>query len=906
LAVTESWGRPCLTDALLIPPGYIIFRKDRNDRQGGGVFVLVREELKPVSFPLPDNLTVYEDSVWTTFRVHSKSLLLGCIYRSPSSSLINNESLTSIFECIGQSNFDFKVIVGDFNSPDIDWKMLDASTTCRFLLDCSLDNFLTQLVDTPTRGNHILDLMFVNDPSFVSSVLVNEPFPGSDHSTVHCCMQFDVPQPCTKKQTSLQPFPKFNFNKADWPLYRSVLDKAPWETILSCNDVETTWEMFKSQILCAAEAAIPRLAPSRKVHGVPLTGSVRHAFRNRKQIMRSLRGSTSPLATELRARADEKLNNAIVDSRRTFELAVANDCNHNPKRFWGAIRSSLGSKPKTTSVLDSSGYSTHTDEATAQSFNNFFASVFSIENSDDPLPCLQPRTRFEFTDFLIRPELVSKAIETLGPFSSPGPDGIVNVLLKKGGQTLIMAIVSFFRFLLQEGALPSEWKLAYIVPIFKNGSRSDCKNYRPISLTCSLCKLFERLLADAMMIYLLRNDLLDMSQHGFLPRRSCSTALIAFLEYVSSSVDDKKSVDAIYLDFSKAFDSVPHKRLILRLRSYGFGGPVLKWITSFLTNRQQQVTVGYSLSSALPVTSGVPQGSVLGPLLFILYINDIDSGLSSNIIKFADDIRLYLDFVTPDTDKVCHTTLQDDLLLVTKWCDTWMLKLNTLKCKSIHFGFNNPRNTYCIDDDTIPAVHSITDLGITISDDLKPSSQCRKVASKAHRMLSMIKLAFHYLDVTSLTMLYKAFVLPILDYCSVVWSPYFIKDIEILERVQRRFTRILPVFRHLSYRDRLTKYGLSSLHARRLAADLTCVFKIFHGFTNIDPSYLFQLNVDSRTRGHSQKLRVCQTRLDARKHFFSSRIIAHWNSLPNKCIAASTVGRFKSELWRHFASEGIY
>ena len=470
-----------------------------------------------------------------------------------------------------------------------------------------------------------------------------------------------------------------------------------------------------------------------------------------------------------------------------------------------------------------------------------------------------------------------------------------------------LAIFDLFSLIICRGVLPQEWKMAIVVPIFKKGNRSECRNYRPISLTCSLCKVFERLLKDHMLQFLLNNDLLNGSQHGFLPNRSCLTALLTFLEEVTISVDNKVPVDIVLLDFSKAFDSVPHDKLIIKLKNIGFSGLIISLIESFLADRCQKVTVSNSFSDYLPITSGVPQGSVLGPLLFIIYINDIDDDTSSNVIKFADDVKIFapcIGGISPHLPR--PASLQDDLNTISQWCKDWCLNLNFAKCFCFHVGSNNPHSSYSIDDHPLSDVNLIVDLGITFTEDLKPSAQCLKVAAKAQRMISVIKLSFKYLDVNTLTLLYKALVRPILEYCGVVWCPYLIKDIDILENVQRRFTRFLPSLRDLPYNARLTHLNLDTLYARRLRFDLTTIYKIFHGLIKIDRSSLFHLSTDLRTRGHNYKLFMSHSHLDVRKYFFSNRVIPMWNSLPASCVEASTVRIFKTQLMKYLRSIGVH
>ena len=222
---------------------------------------------------------------------------------------------------------------------------------------------------------------------------------------------------------------------------------------------------------------------------------------------------------------------------------------------------------------------------------------------------------------------------------------------------------------LQEGIVPLEWKEANIIPLFKQGSRNKYVNYRPVSLTSVICKLLESIIRDHIMDFLIKNKLINSSQHGFLKSKSCLTNLLCFFEEITKWVDEGSPVDIIYLDFQKAFDKVPHQRLILKLKSHGIGISIINWIEQWLTDRRQIVVVDGEVSNWKPVLSGVPQGSVLGPTLFLLYINDLEEGVTSNILKFADDTKLFRK-IKGNGDK---QQLQDDIDKLIKWSDKWQM-----------------------------------------------------------------------------------------------------------------------------------------------------------------------------------------------------------------------------------------
>ena len=240
------------------------------------------------------------------------------------------------------------------------------------------------------------------------------------------------------------------------------------------------------------------------------------------------------------------------------------------------------------------------------------------------------------------------------------------------------------------GHLPSDWRDANVVPLFKKGSRDQPQNYRPVSLTSVVGKILESIVKDNVVQHLEKYKLLANSQHGFLSGRSCLTNLLEFLENLTSEVDEGNGADVIYLDFSKAFDKVPYCRLARKLQTHGIAGECLQWICNWLSNRRQRVAVEGEYSDWINVTSGVPQGSVLGPTLFLIYINDIDDGIISKLSKFADDSKLVKGLRTNEDSEI----LRRDLVKLEDWAETWQMEFNVEKCAVLHAGHNNPKNEY--------------------------------------------------------------------------------------------------------------------------------------------------------------------------------------------------------------------
>ena len=368
-------------------------------------------------------------------------------------------------------------------------------------------------------------------------------------------------------------------------------------------------------------------------------------------------------------------------------------------------------------------------------------------------------------------------------------------------------------------------------------------------------------------------------------------------------LDDGSNVDVVYLDFSEAFDKVPHKRLVTKLSWYFISDKIVDWVENWLSNRKQRVVLNGCKSDWLSVTSGVPQGSVLGPVLFIVYINDLDEDIANFVLKFADDTKVYCN-VSP-TDNT--STLQGDLDTMYDWSVKWQMYFNADKCKCLHLGHNNPAIDYHVGGKHVVNVQSERDLGVTLGNSLNGSLQCAKVVGTANRILSSINRTFSCNSLHNIMKLYKSLVRPHLEYCCQAWRPYLQKDVNNLERVQRRATRIIPEISKLSYTDRLSKCNLLSLEMRRLRADLIEVFKIVKGFEGIDPNYFFKFINDTRTRGHHLRIYKQTCRLDIRKYFFSQRVIFEWNNLSLDTVSATTINGFKKAIQPLFQKvRGLY
>jgi len=914
---TESWlkgiqpGKQPTTDCIrsseIFPEDYRVFRNDRGTL-GGGVFVAVHQDLEPTE--KTDLVTNCEIS-WVKIK-SEKDVYLASFYM-PHRNLSDINNLHNSLKHLQEGKTAKHIILtGDFNCPDIDWDNLTVKTGSdnkevqQALIDLAIEHQLTQVHDHPTRGNNPLDLVFTTNPTLLKT---SDNIPGiSDHDII--ISDFNI-KPFT---TPSKPRRCNLYHKADWD---NIKDEcAQLSTKIegmhsSGSNTADMWTVFKSTL----HEITNRLVPSKLIKGkksLPwfnrkLRRLVRKKARLYKQAKKTKQWATFRSFQTVCKREFRK-------AEQDYILGIVQEGleKNNNKPFWRYVKAKkqdntgiASLKKQQTLISDSIGK--------AEILIDQFRSVFT-KNTDKPLRPLPTKVEETIPELTITRSGVAKLLSGINPSKAVGPDTIPNKILKECSQELAPGLTLIYQHSVDEGTLPEDWLNANVSPIYKKGNVHQAENYRPVSLTSVSCKLLEHILCKHILNHLDKHNVLTALNHGFRSGYSCETQLQTTLLDFLKAKDKRTQTDIAILDFSKAFDTVPHKKLLQKLNSYGITGPLHAWLQCFLMKRHMRTVVEGEFSRSVPVESGVPQGTVLGPLLFLCHINDLPDNVKSQVRLFADDCLLYRKINTSKD----HLMLQEDLHTLERWADSWGMRFNAKKCYILSTGKKS--HYYMLDNQILQQVEESPYLGLVISQDLKWASHITKTAKKASSTLGFLRRNLRFFPMECKKTTYISLVRSQLEYGCSVWDPYQAGDIDKLEKIQRHAARFITG----DYRSRdsgcvtdmLRKLELQPLQDRRRDIRLVLLYRVVMGLVPALPPDQFLVRqrprrnikaktfkdytttnfVDNLVTNNSRCLKVPTATCDQYKHSFFVKTIVEWNRLPEAVACADSVEGFKAAL----------
>ncbi len=949
IALSETWLRDH-KDAELHVEGYTIFRQDRQrsrlkrrGRDSGGVAFYIREDLAVNTEPVLQ-FTNGVVEILGIF-VKTENLLLVNLYRQPDDAAGGHRSTSVEFkQALGKlrdtlqsftSNIPDIIWCGDFNIPHANWPdgtsrpgaSRDEKTMMSDLGDLTSEFFLTQWVDESThRAGNILDLLFSNNPGFLHSYQCMKTV-FSDHYIIECKTTFSVEltyqSDCPHSDTMWDTgFNQLNFFSDDiiWENLDKALNTYDWLAELRGVPLRHMLARFTDVCLAIAQEHVPmkKRAQISQNHKIPRDRRTLMRTRNRikKQVLKTTSDARKRNLLQKAIEIEKKLKRSYDNDKDRDEQRAVSAIKKNSKYFYSYAKKFSKVNTGIGPLLDADKNIVSDPVQMAEILATQYKSVFSVPM--EPMPDAdivfptEEVTSPHIEEIYFDEEDIAEAIAEIRPASAAGPDGFPAILLKNCKEALSKPLYLIWRESLDFGRIPEILKSANIVPIHKGGNRGLPKQYRPVALTSHIIKVFEKVLRKHLVCFLEENNLLNPSQHGFRSGRSCLSQLITHFDEILRYLEEGHNVDVLYLDFAKAFDKVDFLITLRKMKKLGITGRVGRWIHSFLTGRTQTVSVKGRKSTPSIVESGVPQGSVLGPLLFLILIGDIDHAVASSFVSsFADDTRIGRVITSKeDADK-----LQADLESVYQWAIQNNMQFNCDKFECIRYGHDKDlqeSTSYLSNTGTrIAENEHVRDLGVTISCDGTFKKHITNTIDSANNLCGWILRTFKTRQATPMLTLWKSMVLSKLDYCSQLWSPISKGDIQALESVQRSFIRKIEGVQHLGYWDQLKKLKLYSLQRRRERYMIIYVWRVLEGQV---PNIGSAADDGLRSTDHIRRGRMCvvqpvsnrSTSAVKQQRYASLRIHGArlFNSLPShiRNLTNCTVDVLKKVLDRHLTS----
>lgn len=848
IALTETWLNASISDCELFGSEFNVYRADRNFllrdvTRGGGVLIGVHEKFVSAQVNLSVNAfpqLQYIDVVAVKVMLNVSYVYLINLYIPPNTPF---EEFRGFFEALESLHFlyDSKLVVlGDFNIPEYACNTRTAKTS-------ALDNFsdffgLTQNNFVFNQNNKLLDLVLTNWSCLVERSL--EPL-----------VEEDVHHPALEVTVSLNQRLRnnnilksslvdcYNFRRANFYSLYDLMSGVDWSWLGTYTNPEDASIQFYGKLYNLFDQCVPKYSRCNNNKYPPwFDSNIVRQIREKSKYWRLYKRSNDIQAFQTFKRLRAAIKIATAQAYKQHVNKFESEISTNSSKFWAYVNSKRTSG-KVASVMTYRDTQLNDPSDILNGFAKYFSESYAAPsgNAYGMDNCLSSHLNISIFD----ESEVLNILKTVKPKMTTGPDNVPAFILKDCASVLARPLTILVNLCLKSGTFPSVWKSSKVCPIFKSGSRSEIECYRPISIICNFCKVFEMLLEQR--IYNHIHDSVTPRQHGFMKGRSTVSNLCVITQDIAENIDSRTQTDVIYTDLTKAFDRLDHGILLQKLSAFGLSDQLVMLFRSYLTDRTQYVQLNGFKSVKYLATSGVPQGSNLGPLLFNLYMNDIVDVMDVNFLLYADDLKIY----AAVRDLVDCERLSANLSRIVEWCVANNLQLNVRKCKVLSYTLKKDPIVfaYCIRDQSLERPNTFTDLGVTFDSSLSFNYHFDNIIELANRMYGFItRISQDFSDVKTFKTLYYAYIKSKLEYASPVWSPFYRIHIDRLESVQRRFLK------YLTYRIDgvyppigtphdllLSRHGFPSLEVGRKCRSVITLHKIIKNDIQC-PDLLHKLN----------------------------------------------------------------
>ena len=916
IGVSETWLNNNNSHLYSID-GYTNVHQVRNDKRGGGVSLFIDQDVKyKERFDLNEVMRDKTESVFIEVPKEEfqtkKKLIIGEMYRPPNLPIADFiYSLQELLRTIGDENA-YCYLLGDFN---INLLNVNKHNSVNELLDLMLSFSFIPLINRPTRVSEysatIIDNIFTNviellgEERALSGILYCDI---SDHFPIYHIVKSNFSQ-----RKRIDTVYRQIINESSLNRLKTELGKHDWSEIICCNDANKAFNKFMATFEYTYKTCIPTRKVKIKVSHKPwITNCLLNSIKQKNKLYVNYIKNPCHRTRETYKKYRNKLTHLLRISEKKYVNDYLCKYSNDLKKSWNLINNIINKNTKHAALPDSiiteSGHCTNNDLEIANCFNRYFTSVGPnlankiSYNSTDPLKYMgQPSVMSMFLKTVRENELIEifKSLKD----GSAGPDSIKPKVLKTTIKELISPLTHLLNLSLKQGIFPEKLKVACITPIFKQGNKNEVGNYRPISVLSSLSKIFEKVMSNRLLNFLNTFNLLYKHQHGFRKGHSTDLALLKVTDYILKAFDEKQHAVGVFLDLKKAFDTIDHNIALRKLEYIGIRGPALNWFRSYLSHRLQFVKYKNTFSVKQEVMCGVPQGSILGPILFLIYINDLHKVCKDvTLVMFADDTSIFAKGSNPND---IISMLNNELENIAAWLRANRLSLNIGKTHFIVFSNCklHVNRKVTIGGNELDQLKSTNFLGIKIDEKLSWKEHISFVTSRMSKCIGILYKARHLLSVNWRMTLYKTFVLPHLNYCNIVWSstyPTYLKSVVVKQKLALKSALNVPLI--TSSESVFTQSKVHTLNGINRVQTGIFMYKYSHHLLPCD--YDFECTTINKLHHYNTRsndlYRLPRPRISRFKFSLLYKGPALWNNLPHSIKCASSLQVAKQLLKDYF------